>query len=169
MTFGRSISGVRVVITPISGALTNGPKKDDAKSTAITPPTGRSSPSSQRGSVSATSDIAPEAHRIVARDDTDRDDAAEHRPSAERAEERACHLGTSPELVVGEYRQAGDEHLPEAVEQERRHDQREQVRSRRCSGHRRRRLSLVPRRERRPLRHEQREQRERDQECGGSM
>ncbi len=59
MTFGRSVSGVRVVITPISGALTSGPKKDDAKSTAITPTTGRSSPSSQRGSVSATSDIAP--------------------------------------------------------------------------------------------------------------
>ncbi len=32
----RIASGVRIVITPISGALTSGPKKDDAASAAIT-------------------------------------------------------------------------------------------------------------------------------------
>ena len=37
MTFARSASGVRVVITAISGALTSGPKNDDSASAAITP------------------------------------------------------------------------------------------------------------------------------------
>src|SRR4029453_17906071 len=59
ITLARSASGVRVVITPINGALTRGPKNDEVKSTAITPTTGRSSPSSQSGSVRATSETAP--------------------------------------------------------------------------------------------------------------
>ncbi len=59
VTVARSASGVRVVITVISGALTSGPKNDDSASAAITPATGSSSASTKTGSVSATNDVAP--------------------------------------------------------------------------------------------------------------
>ena len=36
ITFARIASGVRIVITPISGALTSGPKNDEAASAVMT-------------------------------------------------------------------------------------------------------------------------------------
>jgi hypothetical protein len=59
ITFARSCSGVLMVITPISGAFTSGPKNADANSATTTPQAGRSATSAQIGSVSATNAAAP--------------------------------------------------------------------------------------------------------------
>ncbi len=58
-TFGRSASGVRIVITLISGALTSGPKIDDTKRTAITAGADSGRPSRGSGTVRATTATAP--------------------------------------------------------------------------------------------------------------
>ena len=52
--FGRRSTGVRAVITPITGPFTSGVKSIAVNSAAITPQAGRSSGSSQSGSVIAT-------------------------------------------------------------------------------------------------------------------
>ena len=59
ITFARSASGVRIVMTPISGAFTSGPKNDDAASAVITAGTGRSRESAKIGKVRATKAVAP--------------------------------------------------------------------------------------------------------------
>ncbi len=59
--FGRSSTGVRAVMMPITGPLTSGVNTIAVKSAAITPPAGRSSGSSHSGRVSAT--IAKAARR----------------------------------------------------------------------------------------------------------
>ena len=62
ITFARSACGVRIVITPISGAFTSGPNSDETKSTATTPQAGRWSASSGIGRTRPTS--AHAARRI---------------------------------------------------------------------------------------------------------
>ena len=52
--FGRRSTGVRAVITPITGPFTSGVNSVAVKSAAITPHAGRPSGSSQSGTVSAT-------------------------------------------------------------------------------------------------------------------
>src|SRR5262245_58663122 len=59
ITFARSASGVRTVITLISGALTSGPKNDDTASAVITAGTGSSIASANTGIVNASNAVAP--------------------------------------------------------------------------------------------------------------
>ena len=59
ITLARTASGVRIVITPISGALTRGPKNDESASATTTAGTGSSIASAKTGRVSATKAVAP--------------------------------------------------------------------------------------------------------------
>ena len=118
ITFGRSASGVRIVITPISGALTSGLKNDDVASAAIT--TGHRQLDREREDRERERDERrrAEPQRIEAPDDAHGDDAAEHGTRPERGEERARHPRAAV-LLVGEHRQTGAQHLAEAVRDER--------------------------------------------------
>lgn len=58
INFGRSASGVRVVISPITGAFTSGCGIVETNKAAMIAHSGRSSPRSQIGSGSATIPIA---------------------------------------------------------------------------------------------------------------
>ena len=118
ITFARSASGVRMVMTPISGALTSGPKIDDAKSASTTPARGSSNASAKIGIVSATNAVAPRrsgSKRVTSR-------TATTLPSTAPAPNAAKNSPATLELVVllvGENGQPRDEHLAEPVRDQR--------------------------------------------------
>ena len=97
--FGRSSAGVRAVITPITGPFTSGVNSIAVKSAAITPQAGRSSGSSQSGSVIATIATAASSQRLEALDDEHRADAPEQRARADRREEEAGDLRSRPQKL----------------------------------------------------------------------
>jgi hypothetical protein len=109
-----------------------------------------------------------EPDRVELGDDADRRDASEYRAGAEGREQRAGDLRAAVELLVGEHGQPGDEHLAEAVEQERRDGERQEQAVGEDEAHAgEHALPLVSGRKRLALRHEQREEHERDEERGG--
>ena len=119
ITLARSASGVRIVITPISGALTSGPKKDDSASADHHRRDGKVEREREHGQRQRDERCRAEAERVVAADDLHCRDAAEHGAEAEGREERPRHLRTV-ELLVGEHGEPRAQHLSEPVRDERR-------------------------------------------------
>ena len=87
---------MRIVITPISGALTSGPKNDESEERDHDRRhAGSSIASAKTGRVSATKAVAPSRIGSYRRDEPHRHEAPEHGAGAEGREEDAGDAGAA--------------------------------------------------------------------------
>ena len=118
ISFGRSASGVRVVISPITGALTSGCGMVETNRAAIVAQSGRSSPSSQIGTDSATIPNAASFSGLNRGINFIARTMPSSAPAPREANSAPATRELSPKLVEREHRQRRRHHRAEHVQED---------------------------------------------------
>ena len=167
MTFARIASGERIVITPDQRCVHERPEERGEREREDDRGDGQLEREREDRQGERDERRRSEAQRLVAPDELHGDEAAEHGTDAERREEGACDPRAGV-LLVGEHRETGGEHLPEAVREEgsdTEHAKRPIAQH--VADPREHPLAVVALRQRRAMRDEEQQQREREEEGRG--